>query len=197
MDLDMLKLCWQEEGRAEARPTLNSGTVSEWIEAKAADVRRDVRRRLRREVGYYVPTVLVLAVLGDIGSRAGLLFVLVLAGMFGTLIATLWYAERRLAAAPRDLSLRDALYQLLAAIERTSHTYLVAFVAVFASASVLIAGLFWWRNGIDRRLAFALVAGALAIAWAYWSGRDYVRRIFGPYRAALTECLRELGADDE
>jgi hypothetical protein len=194
MDLDMMKLCWQTEARVERHPPIDRVTVSEWIRHEAADVRRLVRRRLRREVGYYAPTVAVLALtwLGGHGTATGMLFSAIFTAAFAVMLSALWRSERRIASAALDGSLRDVLNQLLGEIRRASRLYLATFVALFACGALLVAALFWRESGVDRRLAMTLAVGTLGVAISYWSGRAYVARMFGAHRSALTQCLREL-----
>jgi hypothetical protein len=194
MDLDMMKLCWRNEARVESHGPLDRAAVSEWIRREATDVRRRMRRRLRREIGYYAPTVAVLALtwLGGHGTSAGMLFSAIFAAAFAAMLSALWRSQRRIDGAALDGSLRDVLKQLLQDIERASRLYLASFVALFACGALLVAALFWQESGIDRRLGITVAVGTLAVAFSYWSGRAYVRRMFGPQRSTLIQCLREL-----
>ena len=70
---------------------LDAGTVSQWIEARAKDVKRGVRQRLQREVANYIPMLLVPSVMmlmqGISASRV--LFVGGLNLAVGAIVATL------------------------------------------------------------------------------------------------------------
>jgi hypothetical protein len=194
MDLEQLKRRWRIEARAEGHVALDAGTVSQWIEARANEVNREMRHRLQREVATYVPMLLALSVMmlmqGITAPR-----VLLVAGLnlaVGAIAATLWYSERRLTALPLDRSLHDVLEDLLVRIDAASRAYEVAYVGFFASAMVALAVTAWWRTGVGVWFTAAIVGGALAVLWARQSGHAYVRRMFGPYRSELAACLRDL-----
>jgi hypothetical protein len=163
------------------------------VRSASADVRRDVRRRLRREIGYYVPSLAALFVLVDARTPAGWAFIGAIAVLLGGIMTALWAIERRLALAPRDGSLRDVARRLRSDVEAASRAYFGAFVAMVASAAALIVAAVWWRRGVHVHVAVAAAAGIMLCVWAVWSGRRYVNRMFGPYRDALDSCLRELG----
>jgi len=196
MDLEALKICWQREARIEAHPPLDAATVSEWVQEKTVDIHQKVRRRLRREVGYYIPALVALALMGIVGDKTvtGFAFAAGVAIMLGAMMATLWFSERRLAMTPLDSNLHDVLRDLLAGIDVASRAYLAAYVVLFIAGTVIVALLVWWKNGVDWPFVAITIGGAMAIVWSYWSGRVYVDRMFGPYRSALTECLRELNS---
>ncbi len=196
MEMDALKLCWQREVRTETHRPLEASTVSGWVQARAADIRRDVRRRLRREIGYYVPTLVFLVLVGLIGNGGvtGVTFAAGLIAVLGGLMLTLWFFERALRRAPLDGNLRDVLTALLAGVEAASHAYLLAYVLVFVCGVTVISATIGWRSGFGARFAASLAVGMIAIAWSFWSGRAYVERMFGRYRTALADCLRELNA---
>jgi hypothetical protein len=110
----------------------------------------------------------------------------------GSIVATLWYSERRLTLPPLDRSLRAVLQDLLARVDSASRAYEMAYVAFFAGAMVAISVTAWRRTGVGTWFAAAVVGTALAVLWARRSGRAYVSRMFGPYRSELANCLRDL-----
>ena len=194
MDLEQLKRRWRREAGAEHYVALDAGTVSQWIEARAKDVNREVRHRLQREVATYVPMLLALSVM-MLMQGITMPRVLVVAGLnlaVGAIVASLWYSERRLTALPLDRSLHDVLEDLLVRVDAASRAYEVAYVGFFASAMVAVAVTAWWQSGVGVWFMAAIVGGVLAVLWARQSGRAYVGRMFGPYRSELADCLRDL-----
>jgi hypothetical protein len=194
MELDELKQRWRKEAGAETYVALDAGRVSAWIEARAREVNREVRGRLRREAAIYVPMLLAASLLmlmqGISGSRLLLIAGLNLA--VGAIVATLWYSERRLSALPLDRSVRQVLHDLLGRVEGASRTYEMAYVGFITCAAALVGLTAWWQAGPGVWLMLAIVGGALAVGWARWSGRAYADRMFGRYRSDLVDCLREL-----
>ena len=167
----------------------------ELLESSAAEVRRAVRRRLRREAGAYVPTltVIVMTFWGATGwLRLGALALLV--ATIGGIVVTLLRSERAMARAPLDRSLRDVLSDLLARIDVAARRYHLAYVAVFVAIVPVCIALVYARQGTGPWLAVSLLAGAGAIAWSYYSGRAYVRHKLQRWRQHLAQCLRELEA---
>lgn len=193
MNLDALKHCWLEEARAAVHHPLEDRTVSEWLSARAADVRQDIRRRLRREAGYYYASAICVALfLFDSMNPTRLALGAGLTVLFVAIPVVLWQSERRLANVPLDRALRVVLVDLMERIDAASRAYLAAYVAMFVCAAGVAVVVAWSRSGLGIVFAGALAAGALAVAWGYASGRAYVRRMFHHDRSELTECLRQL-----
>jgi multisubunit Na+/H+ antiporter MnhB subunit len=194
MDLDELKQRWRQEAGDETHVALDAGRVSGWIEARARAANREVRSRLRREAATYVLMLLALSVMmlmqGINGPHLALVAGLNLA--VGAIVATLWYSERRLASLPLDRSVRQVLNDLLIRVERASRAYEMAYVGFIACAMASIGVTAWWQTRSGVWLTLTILGGALAVLWARWSGRAYVNRMFGPSRAELADCLREL-----
>ena len=160
---------------------------------RATDLRRDVRRRLRREAGYYVPMIAVFAaslVGGFTLNRMLTICGIVLA--LGGVIATLWRAERRIEDTAFDRSVREALTDLGSKVDAAGRAYVAAYVALFILSAVTLIGLVWWRHGTGQLFAGAVAAGTAAVAWSYRSGRGYVEHMFRRYRLELAECLHQL-----
>ncbi len=192
MDLDSIKQCWREDAQS-VPPSLEEETVMRMLTNRATDLRRHVRRRLRREAGYYVPIVAVSAMTLAGGFTLNrILAVCTLAVMLGGVMATLWWVERRIEDTPLDKSLREALTDLESKINAACHAYVGVYVAFFVASSVILLGWVWWRNGAGPLFAGALVIAALAVTWSYRSGLGYVERMFRRHRADLSECLRQL-----
>ena len=194
MDLEQLKQHWQREAGAERHEALDGGTVSQWIEARARDVNREIKKRVQREMAIYIPMLLALSVMTLMQgiSATRLLFVAGLNLAVGAIVATLWYSERRVTGLPLDRSVHEVLEDLLVRVDAASRAYEVAYVGFFASAMVVIAVSAWWEAGAGVWFIAALVAGALGVLWARVSGRAYVDRMFGSFRSELADCLREL-----
>jgi hypothetical protein len=112
MDLESIKRCWREETQS-VPPRLEEETAMRMLTNRAIDLRRQVRRRLRREAGYYVPMLAVSAasLAGGFTSNR-MLAAIVVVVMLGAVMTTLWWAEHRTKEAPLDRSLREALIDL-------------------------------------------------------------------------------------
>ena len=191
MNLESIKGCWREEADA-LPPRLEEGTVLQMLTNRTTDVRRELKGRLRREAGYYVPIIAV-SLAGLVGGLT--LNRLLAAGavvlMIGGVMATLWWAGRRIEDAPLDRTLREALTDLVSKVDAAGRAYVAVYVALFVVSAVILLGLVWWRNGMGLLFAGTLALSALAVVWSYRSGRGYVEQMFRRYRADLSECLRQ------
>jgi hypothetical protein len=192
MDLESIKRCWREETQS-LPPLLEEETVMRMLTNRATDLRGQVRRRLRREAGYYVPIMAVSAVslVGGFTPNR-LLAAAAVVLMLGAVMATLWWAERRIEEAPLDRSLREALTDLGSKVDAAGRAYVAVYVALFVVSAVILLGLVWWRNGVGPLFAGTLVMAALAVVWSWRSGRGYVEQMFRRYRLDLSDCLRQL-----
>jgi hypothetical protein len=192
MNLEAIERCWRDETNAQS-PQLDEGTVMQILTRKEADLRRDVKRRLRREAGYYLPIMAI-----SIGSVLGgftvnrILGAAAIVIMVGGVVATLWAAERRLEATPLDRSLREALMDLRQKVDAAGRAYVGVYVALFVVSAIILLGLVWRRYGAGQLLAGSVVLAAVAVLWSYQSGRGYVKRMFRPYQVELADCLRQL-----
>ena len=190
MELDDLKQRWRTEAGAEPQTQLHAG----WLDERVGHINREVRRRLRREAAIYVPIVLAPSALmlmrGVTGTRLVLVAGLTVA--VSAIVATLWYSERRLTATPLDGSLREVLTEFHRRVEQAGRAYEVAYVGFIACAVAVTAIAAWRQTHSIVWVLLAISVGGLAVVWAGRSGRVYVDRMFGPYRAELSECTREL-----
>jgi hypothetical protein len=192
MDLESAKRCWRQGGESVWVP-LQEETVMRMLMSRAADLRRRVRRRLRREAGYYVPIMAVSAaslVSGFTVNR--MLAACSVVVLLGGVMATLWWAERRIDEMPLDRSLRETLTDLGLKMDAAGHAYFAVYVAFFAASSALLGVVLWWRQGVGLPFAGVVVVAVLAVLWSYRSGRAYVERMFRRDRIDLAECLRQL-----
>jgi len=192
MDLESVKRCWREDTES-LLPRLEEGTVMRMLTNRAADLRRQVRRRLRQEAGYYAPIMAVSAaslVSGFTVNR--MLAACTVVVMLGGVMATLWWAERRIDDMPLDRSLREALTDLGSKVDAAGRAYLAAYVAFFVASSAILLGVLWSRHGVGLLFAGVVAMAALAVVWSYRSGSGYVERMFRRYRVDLSECLRQL-----
>lgn len=192
MDFESLERCWRENADGPL-PRLEEATLMRLIEDRAASVRGDVRRRLRRETAYYLP----LMALAGASLLAGFTLNRVVAAscvlmLLGGVTATLWQAERRLEDTPLDRSLRETLSALLAQVDAAGRAYVAAYVLVFVLAATALSATVFWRQSVGVPLAVVSTLGVLAVAWSVQSGRAYVERMFRRYRAELGDCLRQL-----
>ena len=192
MDLESMKRCWRDE-TAASPPQLQEEPVMRILTSRAADLRRDVRRRLRREAGYYVP-IMAVSAMGLVGGFTlnRMLAVGTMAAMIGGVMATLWWAEHRIDETPLDRSLRQALIDLRSKVDAAGRAYVAVYVALFILSAIALLCAVWWRNGVGQLFAGALVLAVLAVIWSYRSGCGYVDRMFRRYRADLSECLNQL-----
>ena len=192
MDLESMKRCWRDEADA-LPPQLQEGPVMHMLANRAADLRREVRRRLRREAGYYIP-IMAVATFGLVGGFTlnRMLATGTVVLMIGAVMATLWWAERHIEKTPLDRSLRQTLIDLKSKVEAAGRAYVAVYVALFAVAAIILLAAVWWRNGAGQLFAGSLVLAALAVIWSYRSGRGYVDRMFRRYRIDLSECLNQL-----
>jgi hypothetical protein len=191
MDLDWIERCWRDQDEA---PRLEERNVMRMIEARTRELRRDVRRRLRREAGYYTPILIVTVVAlvsGDVTPNR-LIAAASVALLLGGIMTTLSLAERSIESAPFDQSLRESLGRLVAQLDDAGRAYVLAYVLVFVIAAAALTGVVWWRQGVSAALVGVAAASVIAVAWSVESGRAYVERMFRRYRAGLADCLRQL-----
>ena len=192
MDLDSIKQCWRQDAQL-LPPVLEEETVMRMLADRTIDLRRQVRHRLRREAGYYLPLMAVMA-----ASLAGgftlnrVLAVCTGVFMIGGIMVALKWAERRLDDTPLDRSLRDALTDLGSKVDAACRAYVAAYVVFFVVTSLILLGLIWRQNGAGSLFAGSLLIAVLTVVWSVRSGRGYVERMFRPYRVDLSECLRQL-----
>jgi hypothetical protein len=192
MNLESIKLCWREESNFQP-PVLEEGSVRRMIETRATDIQRELRSRLRREAGYYLPmmAVAVTSLLGGLTLNRALA-ACSMALILGAVIATLWRAERRIEDTPLELSLRDALTRLLTQVDAAGQAYVAVYVALFIVTGVAVTGFVLWRHGAGGLLVATLLASTVVVSWSLWSGHRYVERMLRRYRSELAECLRQL-----
>ncbi len=193
MDFDTLNDHWRQHAQADLPAALEAKTVMTIITAKTGDIRRSVRRRLRREATYYLPMLAVTVTLFlegitpiRVAFAGGLLILL------GGIAAMLWLAQRRIAETPLDRSVRDALMDLRSKIDAAARAYVGAYVLTFLCSAAVLAGLVWWRQGMGLALVATVAGGFLASLWSYRSGHAYVERMFRGDRANLSDCLGQL-----
>jgi hypothetical protein len=192
MDLESMKHCWRDEADASP-PQLEEEPVMRMLSNRAVDLRRDVRRRLRREAGYYVP-ILAVSAMSLVGGFTlnRMLAAAAVVVMIGGVMATLWWAERRIEETPLDRSLHLALMDLRSKVDAAGRAYVAVYVALFVVSAMLLVGAVWWRSGVGQLFAGALILAVLAVIWSYRSGRGYVDRMFRRYRVDLSDCLDQL-----
>jgi len=192
MDLELIKRCWRDEA-GPLPQRLEEGPVLRMLTNAEAGLRRDVRRRLRREAGYYIPMIGI-AMAGLVGGFTfnRMLATGVVLLVLGAIPATLWWAERRITQAPLDRSLLQVLSDLRWKVDAAGRAYVAAYVAVFIVAGMFLAGFVWWRYGVGPQLVGTAALGAFAVLWSVRSGTSYVEQMFRRYKVELTDCLRQL-----
>ena len=193
MDFDTLNDHWRQHAQAELPAALEARTVMTIITAKTGDIRRSVRRRLRREATYYLPMLAVTVTLFLEGiTPIRLAFAGGLLILLGGIAAMLWLAQRRIAETPLDRSVRDALMDLRSKIDAAARAYVGAYVVTFVCSAAVLAVLVWWRQGMGLALVATVAVGFLASLWSYRSGHAYVERMFRGDRANLSDSLGQL-----
>jgi len=167
------------------------------VQERAAEVRTSLRRRLKREVGYYaiILAILLPSIVYPFRSptllAAGAIAFLVLGVM-----ATLHRGARRLAEPDLDGPAEETVRRMLRIVETTLRSYLIAYMlCVGLGAAVLIALVVVRHPGDPRWIVPLLGGGALAVWWSYRSGQAYLDHHFGHYRAGLARCLASLESE--
>jgi hypothetical protein len=195
MDMDSVERCWREDADG-LPPRLEEGSVLRMIETQAAALRQSVRRRLRREAGYYLPMMALSVASLLAGFTLGrLLAACAVVFLLGAVMVTLWRAERRIQEAPLDRSVRDALARLVSEVDAAGRAYVAVYVLLFVVTAAALTGFVWWRHGIGLFFAGAVAGSVIAVLWSRNSGRSYVERMFRRYRAELADCLRQLESE--
>jgi hypothetical protein len=194
-DLELLRRLWQTAPGAQEQSLGKEDLVS-LIEGRAADVRRSIRRRLRRDAALYLALValpFISAFDSGMGPRSlGLLALMTVST--GALALALELQARRLRSVELSSSLRDALGETLARLRASIRLYMALYMVVMVGFLGILVGLVAWRFPGQPVLVSAAVLGALGLIWwSYASGRSYLHRALGKYRAPLEAALRDLG----
>ena len=166
----------------------------EMIRERSDDVTRRLRRRLRREMGYWVLVLgaTVPPVIYDPRPRS-LGIAAALALVIGGIAATLRLGSRRLERVEVDGSVAAVLRRRLAAHDATMRAYMAAYLLCFVLFVGVVGAVTLLRRPWDWRWIAPVGIGAAAVlAWGRSSGRGYVRRHFGRYREELARCLERL-----
>lgn len=197
MDFETLNDHWRQHAQAESPAALEANTVMTIITAKTGEIRRSVRRRLRRETTYYLPMLAVAVTLFLEGiTPIRLAFASGLLILLGGIAATLWLAQRRIAETPLDRSVRDTLMDIRSKIDAAARAYVGAYVVTFVCSAAALASLVWWRQGMGLALVATVAVGFLASLWSYRSGQAYVERMFRRDHANLSDCLGQLNGQE-
>jgi hypothetical protein len=193
-DLERLRRLWQTAPGAQDSSLGKEDLVS-LIEGRAADVRRGIRRHLRRDAMLYLALVaLPLVSIFDSGMSArNIAFLGLMAATTGTLGVALELQARRLRSVELSTSLRDALKETLERLTASIRLYMALYMVVIVGFLGILVGLVFWRFPGQPIPDGAAVLGALGLGWwSYASGRNYLRRGLGRYRAPLEAALRDL-----
>jgi hypothetical protein len=197
-DLEQLRRLWQTVPGAQEWSLGKEDLVS-LIEERAADVRRRIRRRLRRDAALYLALVafpLISIFDRGIGPRSlGLLALMTVTT--GALALALELQARRLRSVELSSSLRDAVGETLQRLTASIRLYMALYMAVMVGFIGILVGLVAWRSQGQPVMVSAAVLGALGLTWwSYTSGRSYLQRALGRYRAPLEAALRDLSQVD-
>jgi len=195
-DLEPLRRLWQTAPGALDRPLGKEDLVS-LIEARGADIRRSIRRRLRRDAALYFALVAVPLISAfDRGmSPRSIGFLALMTVTIGALGLSLELQARRLRSVELSRSLRDALDETLQRLTAAIRLYMALYMVVMVGFLAILVGLAFWRLRGQPIVVGAAVLGALGLVWwSYASGRSYLHRALGRYRAPLEAALRELGS---
>ena len=112
MDIETFKQQWQQAASRE-EAALEGEAIMGMVRQQTSEIRGRVQRRLRREAAIYgwLPVGTAVATIDD-PAATQLTILAVVVAMLAALGATLWTAERRMAAAAFDRTLREALRDL-------------------------------------------------------------------------------------
>ena len=166
MDLESIKRCWREETES-LPPPLEEETVMRMLTNRTADLRRQVRRRLRREAGYYVPIMAVSA-----ASLVGGFTVNRLLAAAPSCHARRGHGDALVGRAPhrggaaRSQPARGADRSRRRRWMRQVAPTVAVYVALFVVSAAILLGVVWWRNGVGPLFAGTLVMAALAVVWS-------------------------------
>ena len=197
IELDACKQLWRDRPEAPPPNPLSKEELMTVIHAKTTDIRARALERVRQEGQTYIVLVVVLSVMlltrYGITWRAGVGIFAVLA-LLGIILAALLQKQHQLRTLPLAGSLRESLVALLATLSATTRLYMVAYMASIVIPVAALAAFLVWSRGFTPATGAGVVAGVAFLVWCYRSGRAYLLRMFGHYRAELAECLKELQA---
>jgi len=195
MEDETLEQLWRRESsEGDASTTLSREDLMDMVTVRARETRTSMQRRLRREIGYYL-TILALFVSAFVRPlRPGMLLA---AGALGIvligIVATLHRGSKRLGAPDLDGSAEAAIRRTLRVVDGTMRSYLIAYMLCLGLCVAMLLALVVLRHpGDPLWIVPTLVGGALALVWAYRSGRVYLEHHFGRYRDGLARCLAGL-----
>src|SRR5262245_16793644 len=182
MESDPLKQLWRQEASNHDRAgTWSREELVSMVQERAAEVRTSLRRRLKREIGYYAIILAILLPSIVYPSRSA---TLVAAGAIALLllgvIATLRWGARRLTEPDLDGPAGETVRRTLRVVQTTLRSYLIAYMlCVGVGAAIAIVLVVAQHPGDPRWIIPVSVGGALAVWWSHHSGRAYLDRHFG------------------
>lgn len=193
-DLEALQALWRTTPIAN-EPTLGKEDLMALIEARTSDIRRTIRRRLHRDAAIYLMLVALPVVhafekgfdAGRIGFLAFMLFTA------GALALALEIQARRLRSIELSRSLRASLTETLQRVGVTIKLYMALYMLMVVTFLGALVAVVAWRFPGEHLAITSTVLASIAFAW--WScasGKRYLHRLLGRYRAPLEASLREL-----
>ena len=194
-EADALRQLWQEDSRRLTINPLGKEELMTLLQTRAADVRTRTVRRVRREIRIYLVILLIPVanlVLQYKFSWKAILGTLGVSFFMGLVIAVLAYKEHQLQTLPLMGSLRESILALLSGIDSTTRLYMIAYMICIVIPTAALEAFLFWKHGLTLGQIVALIAGVAFVVWSYFSGRAYLERSFGRYRAELASCLAEL-----
>ncbi len=197
MELDACKALWREGSASAPLKPLRKEELMTMIHARTADIRARAVERVHGESYTYVAIVIAITAMNlttygaTLKTLASSLAVL---AFLGGVVAALFYKQYQLRTLPLGDNLKESLIALLATLDSARRTYMAAYMACVVIGVVAVEGFLVWRHGLTLLLLISLALAAVFVVWCYRSGRVYVQRMFGHYRADVSDCLRELEA---
>lgn len=198
IDLDTLKRSWHEMPASPVVQLMTREELTALIQTRTLEIRARAIDRIRGESYTYVAVVFAITAINLTSygpSFKAFASSLTVSGVLGLVVAALVHKQAQLRNLPLSSNLKSSLSSLIAMLDSTGGLYLAAYMACVSIGVLLVEGLLLWRHGPTPLVLLSLVAAAAFMAWCYRSGRSYVERMFGRYRAELTDCLRELEAN--
>ena len=195
MELDACKALWHDPPASPPVKAIGQGELMTILHARTMDVRARALERISREGYTYVAIVITIAAMNLTRYGATLkAFVasFVVWALLGVVVAALLYKQHQLRTLPLNGSLKESLAALIHTLDSASRLYMAAYMACIVIGVALVLGFLFWRHGLNLPTLISLAAAAIFVAWCHRSGRSYLQRMFGHYRAELAECLREL-----
>lgn len=198
IDLDACKRSWHEMPVTPFVQLVTREELTAMIQTRTLEIRARAIDRLRGESYTYAAIVFTVTAINWTShgpSFRTFASSLAVSAVIGLVIAALAHKQTQLRNLSLSSNLKVSLSSLIAMLDSTGRLYLAAYMACVSIGVLLVEGLLLWRHGPTAAVLLSFIAAAGFLVWCYRSGRSYVERMFGRYRAELTDCLQELEAN--